>query len=436
MIIFFLFVIQWGCKAVSEVDDENPEEIPQVKPEWIEWIKENHSGIRTLDAGDSDFSDLQFLKGYIGNRRLVQLGESSHGVSEYSKAKVRLIKFLHQQMGFDVIAFESGLFDCFMADHEAHDLDAEEMMKRSIYGVWHCGEVLELFKYIQASKDTANPLILTGFDVKFRSDGFMSKRPRVLKELIEPIDPDYAEEVFAEDEYCWPRINYRAWRDRNGEDFKEFYRELYTWMDTHMEALIGFSKKNPLLPLAVRQSIWSMIPLINYVNTMYGSVTEHYTHRDKGMAENVGALLNDIYPEKKIMIWAHNYHIQHDAGAIAHYNFRGVQNMGYCLAQNFRDQMYTIGLYMYGGYARDHYSGEIYEIACPPSNSMDAILFYTEKDFSFVDLMSQVYQPGNSWMFEKTLYRYAARLNLYMVPRDQFDAILFIKTAHIPHYID
>lgn len=35
------------------------------------------------------------------------LGEASHGVAESNWAKVRLIKFLHQQLGFDVVAFES-----------------------------------------------------------------------------------------------------------------------------------------------------------------------------------------------------------------------------------------------------------------------------------------------------------------------------------------
>ena len=61
----------------------------------------------------------------------MQLGESGHGVAEFNHAKVRLIKFLHQQMGFDVIAFESGLFECFNADRHggrAHGAAADAQL--------------------------------------------------------------------------------------------------------------------------------------------------------------------------------------------------------------------------------------------------------------------------------------------------------------------
>ena len=46
----------------------------------------------------------------------MQLGESGHGVREFNLAKVRLIRFLHEEMGFDVLAFESGLFECWQAE--------------------------------------------------------------------------------------------------------------------------------------------------------------------------------------------------------------------------------------------------------------------------------------------------------------------------------
>ena len=78
-------------------------------PAWDQWVRSNHYTVRSLTSTRTD--DLQFLKKVIGNRRLVQLGESGHGVREFNIAKVRLIRFLHEEMGFDVIAFESGLFE-------------------------------------------------------------------------------------------------------------------------------------------------------------------------------------------------------------------------------------------------------------------------------------------------------------------------------------
>jgi len=56
--------------------------------------------VRSLDAMDLDFSDLSRLKVAIGDARIVMLGEQSHADGATFKAKVRLIKFLHQEMGY------------------------------------------------------------------------------------------------------------------------------------------------------------------------------------------------------------------------------------------------------------------------------------------------------------------------------------------------
>ena len=67
--------------------------------------------IRSTDARDNDYRDLQFLKELWKDKKLVLLGEQSHGEGTVFEAKVRLIKFLHEEMGFEIVAFESGLYD-------------------------------------------------------------------------------------------------------------------------------------------------------------------------------------------------------------------------------------------------------------------------------------------------------------------------------------
>ena len=52
------------------------------------------------DIESNSFTDLDMLKPLLQDKRIVFLGESSHGVAEFNLAKTRLIQFLHKEMGY------------------------------------------------------------------------------------------------------------------------------------------------------------------------------------------------------------------------------------------------------------------------------------------------------------------------------------------------
>jgi erythromycin esterase len=52
-------------------------------------------------------------------------------------------------MGFDVIAFESSIYECFAANTA---VTSTEMLSGSIFGVWATEEVLPLFDYIKEGR--------------------------------------------------------------------------------------------------------------------------------------------------------------------------------------------------------------------------------------------------------------------------------------------
>lgn len=76
-----------------------------------------------------------FIKPILKDKRIVSLGEASHGASEYNSVKVRIVKFLHEQMGDSVIAFESNLSDATAAYAQIKNLTPKLLMEDSIYGV-------------------------------------------------------------------------------------------------------------------------------------------------------------------------------------------------------------------------------------------------------------------------------------------------------------
>jgi erythromycin esterase len=187
------------------------------------WLQDNHVAIRSSDPSDTDFSDLQFLKPLIGQKRVVQLGESAHGTAEFSSVKTRLIKFLHQEMGFEVVAFESGLFDCFRANERMDFRSAAQAMRACTAGVWNTTEVLALFEHIKSSRSTPRPLFLAGFDIQRTGSRAEFDRPAQLRQTIAVFDPLLAEEAFALDQEWVQTLDLAGYASANADRLGPFY---------------------------------------------------------------------------------------------------------------------------------------------------------------------------------------------------------------------
>src|SRR5262249_15975594 len=102
-----VFVLFSACVVVA--DDRPAEGLAQ---ERVAWLKKHAAPARSLDPADEDFADLEWIRKGMGESGIVFLGEEWHGSGATFRARSRLIKFLHQKCGFDVLAFESGLYDC------------------------------------------------------------------------------------------------------------------------------------------------------------------------------------------------------------------------------------------------------------------------------------------------------------------------------------
>ena len=92
------------------------------------WVRAHARPIRSL-TDPTDDRDLEFLAPLLAGRRIVQLGESSHGAAEFDEVKVRLVHFLHERLGYDVLAFESPLVECTTTGWRTADLPSRASME-------------------------------------------------------------------------------------------------------------------------------------------------------------------------------------------------------------------------------------------------------------------------------------------------------------------
>src|ERR1700730_3061071 len=86
-------------------------------------------------------SDLDFLASLLEGKSVVQLGESIHMDDEFPRARLLLVRYLHEQCGFDVLAFEGSWIESWIAQDEMYRCRKspgcpEKMQKLAWFSVW------------------------------------------------------------------------------------------------------------------------------------------------------------------------------------------------------------------------------------------------------------------------------------------------------------
>jgi erythromycin esterase len=170
MIILLLLVVI-GCaplqrKAPSPARPPVAAKDDLSKDRRVAWLRAHAIPVRSVDPADSDFSDLLPLRQVIGNARIILLGEQTHDDGITFLAKTRLIKFLHREMGFDVLTWESGFYDVAKAWEIIEEgADPAAAWRRASFPIWtDVEETRALFEYVGAAARTTRPLALAGFD--------------------------------------------------------------------------------------------------------------------------------------------------------------------------------------------------------------------------------------------------------------------------------
>ena len=189
-----------------------PALLPSQPPvsEKLAWLANNAVALRSIDPKDDDFADLLPLRQFIGAARFVLLGGtrdipfSSDVATVY--ARYRLVRFLHEEMGFDVIASKLPFFDAEEIDRTLdgkarirYDLGQES---DSVFG-YSPGRgattvsgtfpsyTIDILRYARGTRNTEHPLHVAGFGEAVVGSPF-SDYAKQLFQFIDRVDPALA----------------------------------------------------------------------------------------------------------------------------------------------------------------------------------------------------------------------------------------------------
>ncbi|MFJ7733191.1 erythromycin esterase family protein [Lysinibacillus sp. NPDC097231] len=431
---------------------ENKLEVEQARTsietlqDWKKWTNDHAYSLTSIQPEaigqqkipSNKFDDLEMLKPLLYDKRIVFLGESSHGAAEFNLVKTRLIQFLHQEMGYNVLAFESGMGNAMNAQGQIDKQSAQQTMKDAIFGVWWTKETLPLFEYTKKTQNTDKPLTLAGFDIQLQgafTNGDWLQNSSLAKQLSE-----VEEQLF-------------DWS--NGKDLKgyqkvkpniiEVYKQVKSQVQLKEKELKAAFPSEPHIIKLMERTLADRIRLVDeYVELSiqtnidieqynFDSYIKSLEWRDQAMMENLLWLAEEIYPTEKFIVWAHNDHIRKAQSEVMGSPY-AVKMMGECLPDSYKKYSYVLGLHMASGETASNIR-EPMTVLPPIKGSIEDILSSTKKPYTFIDLRNRQNERGNSWMFEPRLsYRWGTMEESF-VPRDQYDGILLIDRVKKPNYI-
>ena len=376
---------------VPEAREATPtkEERKPLDPGIRKWLDANAVKVKTLDA-KAGFDDLAPLREILKDARIVQLGENTHGDGACFEAKARLVRFLHEEMGFEVLAWESGFFECDRANELLKKGDAAGAMQAAVFGIWHVGPVRDLFRYLAERAKGERPLLLAGFDCRWSgrlASRFLDDLAAHLAPVSRPGEDDVAalrrlEALCAGqgDAYAPPakdlEAGLAAW-ERLRRALEENRAKLVAKHGEAEAAFVARCLDNWRDNEAFERS--KSDRSLGYWGPS--------NRRDGHMAANLRWLAEVRHPGRKILTWGASMHLARgvagvDIGGNPRF-YADYRNMGQGVHEAFGKEAYTIGFAAHGGHCGSF--GAKNPLAVPKEDSVEDVLHRYGEPFLLVD---------------------------------------------------
>ena len=296
-----------------------------------------------------DFEEPAFGQAFDrwADRRVVLLGEASHGTSEFYRARAAITRHLVANHGFRIVAVEADWPDAaavnrFVGHHAAREFE-EPAFTRFPTWMWRNTVVEGFADWLRGYNDGLPATRRAGF---YGLDIYnMSGSIAAVLEYLDAHDREAA--AIARERYgCltpWqsdPATYGRAVLSRGFEDCEA---EVVAQLRDLFNRRLGKEESDDAGFLDATQNARLVRSAERYYRVMYHGGAEAWNLRDSHMFETLEHLLDAQGPHAKAVVWAHNSHIG-DARATEMGRARGEHNIGQLCRQRFGDDAALIGM--------------------------------------------------------------------------------------------
>jgi erythromycin esterase len=412
--------------------------------ERVAWLKAHAIPLATIDPASTDLADLEPLRGILSGVRIVMLGEATRGDGSAFLAKTRLIRFLYEKLGFDVLVFDDGFYDCARVwDEISGGADTRQALSHTLTPAYPAAAQFQpLIDLIATKAASGRPLAVAGLDDQI-GGGTDAKsfaadlRASLVRFGVEPervsgfaeFETTFGDVLLERYVTGQAAVPSREQQLRVLAALDELRRRLTAWRDPQPSA----SSPDSAFWLQVLDNVEcyakSSWRLGKYVRGA-PFPPELSNIRDRQMAANLVWLERHRFRGRKLIVWSINVQLARDLKGLSNNEAAtrarfDVSTLGDEVAKTaLGKEVYTIALTAFNGSMRTS-SRQPVPLLVPTDGSFEDLMARTGLEAAFLDLR---HLPAGSWLQRDLIARPITYKEVMGVWPRHLDALLFLRT--------
>lgn len=310
-----------------------------------------HNRVSRLMAETAEpFGDLHELCDLVerfADRKVILLGEATHGTAEFYQARARITEMLVDRHGFNIVAAEADWPDAAVYDAYVRGLPRPKVPKTAFTRfptwMWRNGQVAEFLNRLKDINATiADPDAKAGF---YGLDIYsLGASIEAVLGYLDKVDPEAA--LVARHRYgClapWRAEPARYGHMALSRGYAVCERPVSEALVDLLKRRLDYLYKDGEAFFDAEQNARIVAGAEQYYRAIYYGDAASWNLRDQHMFNTLERLLQHRGPDAKAVVWAHNSHIG-NAAFTEMGQVRGEYNIGQLARERFGDDAALIG---------------------------------------------------------------------------------------------
>lgn len=362
------------------------------------WLQKHAHTVHSSDPAHDDFHDLRAFGEAVGNAQFVSLAQPDHGSGNVFEMKARLVRYLHEKKGFDVLMMESSMFAVqriWQLAQQGAKVDA--LAPDNIFFMYSkSAEGRKTLQYIDNQRTSHRPLILSSFSpvgggANYDREDLLPMLEAYLTAQRAPVlqSPDWANFKTLAKQVV---LSFPPSGPFPGNEQIAAFDRVSDQLKTQLCARQADTLRFPQSP-----GLWCLVN--NGVRSTWDSMLGRAYTGEAVAAENFKWLQRHLFPGRKIILWSHYAHLGRGTQSP---QSGGANNTGKLLAQAYGKRMYVTAFTSSGGSELAWWNGadtkEVYPVPANTPGSLEAALQELGKPLLFVNARESCLPPAVSNM--------------------------------------